>query len=578
MPQKQVKIVGLSINENFGSLKATKLTFDKDNRLTIIKGEVGSGKTTLNRAMRLTTQGSGTLEDKGLYGDIDVVTQLSDGGKSIFVGCKTDKKGSLTYFLYTLDENGKKINDVIIDGVKATPATYLKSLQTALTWRLDELTSENATTQRNILLELYRQELEAKDVIFDKANPAYVGSIIDKIEKAKNHRSLMDMKRKEVGGIADDMTKKGIDYSNVRKLKPTLEVEQEIRGIEAKISLALMNIEQTKTNSLNELKVNGSDVTTKLRNYNDVIVKANKVVTDAKVKYDNHVIEFDGNITNIETSLKKLGMISNAISETLGSISSMVTNPVKPQEVKTKQLNFNEKGQCLSVPGDFEHDKVLQDLLEQKAVIGVKYMTLLNSEKTVVDTSKMDTEVLGLKETLQGINEYNKEAKAVNAFYDWQAANDDVNDIKKDYFMKLTGINTGVDGLHIAPEYVINDKGEKVAKDNNIYLMYDGSYDPDYFSNPNKELRKLSSYSGTQKPMICLLIQNYLLGKKNKVLPYLWIDNIPIDKKTRNLLDKMSSELGLWLFVNWTGDFSAKTLENGEILLENGEVLQKSEN
>ena len=77
--------------------------------------------------------------------------------------------------------------------------------------------------------------------------------------------------------------------------------------------------------------------------------------------------------------------------------------------------------------------------------------------------------------------------------------------------------------------------------------------------------------------MICLLIQNYLLSKKNKVLPYLWIDNIPIDKKTRNLLDKMSQELGLWLFVNWTGDFSAKTLENGEILLENGEVLQKAE-
>ena len=107
--------------------------------------------------------------------------------------------------------------------------------------------------------------------------------------------------------------------------------------------------------------------------------------------------------------------------------------------------------------------------------------------------------------------------------------------------------------------------------------MYDGSYDKKYFNNLDGDLRKLSSYSGTQKPLICLLIQNYLLSKKNKVLPYLWIDNIPIDKKTRVLLDKMANELDLWLFVNWTGDFSAKTLENGEILLENGEILVKDE-
>ena len=47
--QKQVKIIGLSVVKKFGGLKATELTFDDKNRLTIIKGEVGSGKTTLTK-------------------------------------------------------------------------------------------------------------------------------------------------------------------------------------------------------------------------------------------------------------------------------------------------------------------------------------------------------------------------------------------------------------------------------------------------------------------------------------------------------------------------------------------------
>ena len=109
--------------------------------------------------------------------------------------------------------------------------------------------------------------------------------------------------------------------------------------------------------------------------------------------------------------------------------------------------------------------------------------------------------------------------------------------------------------------------------DDDIYLVYDGSYDKKYFNNPEKEPRKLSSYSGTQRPMICLLVQQYLLSKKVKSLPYLFIDDIPFDNKTISLLNKMADELGLWLFVNWTGDFKARGLKKGEILLENGNIL-----
>lgn len=575
MERKNVKIIGLSINQNFGSLKAVNLKFNSKNRLTIIKGEVGSGKTTLNRAIRLTTQGSGVLEDKALYGDIDVITQLSDGESSIFVGCKTNKAGALIYFLYTIDKNGKKVKDLVVDGQKLTPANYLKSLQTALTWRLDELTSENATTQRNILLELYRSELEAKGVIFDKNNPAYVDSIIDKIEKAKSHRSLMDMQRKEVGGIADDMTKKGIPFAERRPLKKEEATKKKIAEIAAEITLATTNLKQTRENKLNKLKIEHGEINTKLRLKSDKIIKGNKSIHNELDKWKNATLDRESNLKSLDDLLDLLGVWSENKPIINECIKLHLPTILRPDGKLENDLVFNSEGKCISFFIDFQNNKKVHKLLKELNKVNTKWTNLNDSPLEEVDNTKLEKQKADKEIALKDIQDYNKDTAAINAFHNWRDSNDLVIEIKKDYYLKLTGINTGVKGLHICPEYVTDEKGEKVAKDNNIYLMYNGSYDKKYFNNPNKELRKLSSYSGTQRPMICLLIQNYLLSKKNKVLPYLWIDNIPIDNKTKDLLEKMSKELDLWLFVNWTGDFTTKTLKDGEILLENGEVLIK---
>ena len=127
----------------------------------------------------------------------------------------------------------------------------------------------------------------------------------------------------------------------------------------------------------------------------------------------------------------------------------------------------------------------------------------------------------------------------------------------------MAKVDTGVLGLKIVP----NKDGDE------IYLMYDGCYDPKYFNNPNCELRKVSSYSGTQKPVICLLIQKAMLAKKPKAMRQMFIDNVPIDKKTRILLESMCNELDIRVFVNMTGDYTANSLSNGEILIEGGEVF-----
>ena len=551
--QKQVKIVGLSVAKSFGGLKAVDLSFDDKNRLTVIKGEVGSGKTTLNRAMRLTTQGSGVLTDKNLYGDIDVTTQLSDGDMSIFVGCRTNKNGALDYFLYGIDKDGNKVKDVVLDGQRATPASYLKSLQTALTWRLDELTSENPTTQRNILLELYKAELEKQGVIYDKNHENYNSSIIHKIELAKNHRSHMDMKRKEVGGIADDMTKKGVSFTDRRNLKDVDLLQKEVNTIEAQITLSKTNLEQVRDSKLDKLKIKGIEIATKIKDTNNGHLKINA-------------------LSKSQTSniLKIKSLVFEILSDDKDEAENAFLNIEKllpyPEDLLI-EIEFDGKGKILSKAKDFDKGTSFYKMLKEYKEISKKYKELENAELTV-DSKDLELNLEQSKKVLNDAKAYNKEAEAVNSFFNWAEANEQVNEIKKDYYLKLTEINTGVKGLHICTD-------ENADEDENIYLMYDGHYDTKYFNNKNKELRKLSAYSGTQKPMICLLIQNHLLSKKNKTLPYLWIDDVPIDAKTRELLEKMAKELDLWLFVNWTGDFKASQLKDGEILLENGEILMK---
>lgn len=546
--KKEVKIIGLSVKENFGMLKATELTFNQDMHLTTVKGEVGAGKTTLNKAMRLTTQGGATLEDNKLYGEnVNLEAQLTDGDHNIFIGCKSDGNGKLNYTLYELDKEGKKVNNPVIDGVKATPAAYLKHLSTALTWRLPELTSENPITQRNILLELYEKELEQQGVVFDKKSPKYVGGIIDQIEKAKNHRNNLDSKRKEVGGIQSDLINKGIDVDNYKELKNIDAIKEQITTLRVKIESKSTNVKTERESELNALKLQGMELANELKQENQRFIK--------------HNVKIDETLSKIESSIKSAYSVLNwFIPE--NKILEFIKDNQPEVGYKVQELQFNERGSIISEP-NFE-DEVINDLIKKYRKVGIDYANLASKPIDEVDTTKETEQLEQAQRELVSAESYNKESKAVNAFKDWQIADQEVKDLQKDYYLKLTEIETGVPGLKIVPE------------DNDIFLMYNGEYDTEYFHNPNKELRKLSAYSDTQKPMICLLIQNYLLSKKTKRLPYLWIDQVPIDKKTKALLDKMSNELGLYLFVNWTGDFNVDDLQEGEILIENGEVFFKA--
>ena len=569
--KKQVKIVGLSINSKIGGLEAVDLKFDPKNKLTIIKGGVGSGKTTLNKTLSATTKGTKTFEDKGLYGDFDATAQLIDGDNKVFVNTKSDLKGSLVSTIYTIDANGNKLKDVVIDGKKLTPSNYLSSLQTALTWRLDELTNENPTVQKKLLLELYSSELEKKGVIFDKNHPNYVDGVIDKIEKAKNKRSLMNMRREEVGGIADHLKQKGIPYEERRELKPISLIDTKIAELNAKKILSSTNLTETRESSLKTLEIEIGKIKESIRLRNDRIKTINKRIDDNVKIYHIRKEERLRNLEDIKKSFYFLGVDEVHFNELLNIISSKTKPLHEPTRSKISEVQYNEKGQIVSKANDFSG--YLNTLLRAYYTQATDYVHLRDKPIEEVDTTEIDSKLLVAHREKESLEIWNKEAEAINSLQNWIDSDRIVKDLQKDYYLKLVGIETGVDGLSIAPEYNLDKEGNKLAKGNDIYLMYDGSYDTDYFHNPNKELRKLSAYSDTQKPMICLLIQSYLINKKGKSLPYLWIDKVPIDNKTRDLIEKMSEDLGLWLFVSWTGDFEKSNLKDGEMLIENGEIF-----
>ena len=567
---KEVKIIGLKVNEKLGILQGFECKFDDNNRIVAIKGAVGAGKSTFQKSLQVGTLGSETLRhDKNLYGHIDQEVELLDGETPLFVGCKSDNEGKLKYTLYSRNPEGKKIENPVIDGVKATPSTYLKSMQTALTWRMSELTSENFTTQKNILLELYSDQLAKLGVIFDKTSPAYGESILGQLDKAIQARIEADVLRKQVGGFSTHLKEQGIDVDDPETLPKAVNIESSLSKEQEllwKVNNASKEAEKRKEDALREIQSKKNDLLQKLREYSGE-VKAHNL--SEKTKSENYNSE--------------LSVIKSKMQEIENNIDFLIQKDVYDASMKESILdilkssaNIKEEYQMNLKPElSWDGSKfIIEDFAEypEEIRMNIEQFTRLVSDfdetrlkPFTVDTESIEQELEVLRRQIAQDREVNKTVASIESFFTWRDCNNKVLDIRKQYARLLAQVNTGVEGLKIC----FDEKDEKMQ----IYLAYNGIYSPEYFNNPDLEYRKLSSYSGTQKPMICLLIQNYLLSLKEKTMRYIWIDDVPIDNKTRSLIEKMASELNLTVMINITGDFDREHLESGEILIEGGEVF-----
>lgn len=569
MEQKEVKIIGLKVNTQMGILQSFELKLDPKNHLLVVKGEVGSGKTTLHKSLSLGTQGSEALKaDKLLYGKIDQEVQLLDEGVNIFVGCKSNKKGELDYIIYSKDENGKIEKNPVVGGVKLTPATYLKEMQTKLTWRIDELTSENLTVQKKMLLDLYKSALAQQGVVFDKNDQAYDESILGRIDRAVNDRSEKDYARKQVGGFRNQLEPIGIDVDESDSYPTRIDVSAlELKKTE--LTFSINNAGSVKQQNLDGLKNKADAVVLKIKEANVKIKQANdeilKQFEDRKHQCSQNKFTYDGVLTDLETLVDQECLTKENGLAFLKLMEENFNNPAAMAEPANAMVEFDMEGRVVGKLEQWKGGEEVGVLLKEYEGHKSEWLKIFN--EPLEDTAGFEGELETVVNNLSLAKENNSKCEMVDRFLSWRSADEDVRELRNEYAKMLSSINTGVDGLKIC----VDRDGEDNKLD--IYLTYNGEYDKKYFNNLKLEDRKLSSYSGTQKPMICLLLQNYLLSKKPKAMRYLWIDNIPIDNKTKALLDRMGKELGLTVIVNITGDFDKAGLESGEILLEGGEVF-----
>jgi hypothetical protein len=563
--QKEVKIIGLKINQQLGILQSCNLSFDPNNKLIAIKGVVGSGKTTIQKAISLGTKGADTLkDDKQLYGVIDEEVQLLDGDTKIFVGLKSEANGSLDYVIYTKDETGKIVKNPEIDGVKITPSSYLKSLQTSLTWRMDELMSENPTVQKKLLLEVFRTQLAGLGVVFDKKDNNWNGSILGKIEEAEEDRKEKEFLRKQVGGFLNQLEPLGIDPEN-SDTYPVFTDLTASESLKVDLNYKIKNVDQVRASELDKLKNQADSVINDIKAADAKIIAANKKTQDDFLEENKAYSKVLDLKTAVETSFSTLPLKEGGLeilSKTLSD--NFISIPPVAAPLKGSVQYDSVSGSITSKSEHFPQDSNVFFLLGELEMVRKEYKTKHKEPKG--STEELDSELVILNQNIEIIKENNNRRKMLDSFLKWQEANFKVVELRNDYANLLSGINTGVDGLQICI-----DKDESSKLD--IYLKYNGAYDPVYFGNKDKEFRKLSSYSGTQKPLICLLLQNYLLSEKPKAMRYLWIDDVPIDNKTKALLGRMGEELGVTIIVNITGDFEKSGLQDGELLIEGGEVF-----
>jgi hypothetical protein len=566
---KEVKIIGLSVNKKLGILNACQLKFDENNRLIIIKGGVGEGKTTLQKSIQIGTQGTKVLTDKKLYGEVDTETQLLDGVLPVYVGCKSDPSGSLIYSIYIKDQNDKIVKNPVIDGVSATPAKYLEALQTELTWKMDELCSENPTIQKNILLQLYKYDLAKLGVIFDSKNPKFKESILGKLEIAQKIRDEKDSKRKELGGIREDLEAKGykVDQPDTCPIREDLsKLELQEKEVEKQKTISETTAQNSKSLKLSELSQKAAEISGRC------LILNNELKSEYEAE-NKQYLEYTGKVSGIDETKNKIysyiqilvSLDSFNLDQAESYIDMIDKNAIYPEKIneptEPKYITLDSNNKVTNVTSEGYSGKS-KKLIDEIIKLRMDFINENNAAITI-DTTEFDNQLNSIAYQKSKAKEINKICDAIDSFHAWRESNEAVMVLRNEYQNLLKQVNTGVSGLEI------------IAEDSDLFLKYNGEYDTKYFNNPEKEMRKLSSYSGTQKPVICLLIQNYLLSLKPKALRYMYIDNVPIDNKTRSLIEKMCEDLELRVFLNITGDFDQTEIKDGEILIEGGEVFFK---
>lgn len=587
------KLLSITMSVDFNGLKAQEIDFTESGEIVEIKGVVGSGKTTAQKAPELALSGGNKtlFDDSRAFGQFDNEVCIMSKER-LFMRTYTDQSGAWKSIVYQKDEAGKISKDPIINGRKMTPAVARDTFQTEMTFGAGRFISKDPKEHFQFMMDTYSDKLKAMGVIFDKQAPNYQGSILWRLEQAKMERTNREWKKKELNAFKTHLEAEGYDEQNIpasvdiSALKQKLEtIENNRRLAESAYQEAKFAAKQTELNriqsEIDKLTAKGNEFMAKITAYNanlqgqDELRKAN-----LKAEIDEH----NRKVTDQNIKTNKANSAKDELSG-LGCLPTIITDienwiALLPKS-KIREYSELENLEPLSIVPisdgkvtDFtpkyttEVNQALTDLSELRKQIAPLFAAKQNQvfEYPEFDPKPYDTTEIAAKIESGKIS--NKISERWAAFFDHQQADENVKSIWKEYCEMFTRIDLGVSGLKMA---IVGDEDKS-----EIRTTYNGEYDPELFKNTEKEDRLLNTYSETQKPVIAILMQKYLLDEKTKKgddgLRAIFVE-MPMDKLTRLVLKRMKNEFDIDIFTSTTGDFKVSDLEPGQFLIENGYLL-----
>lgn len=568
MQQKTVKLIGLRV-ENSGIIKAAELTPDLlSKKLIRVQGSMGNGKSTLLDAMKTSIAGTDAIKKKDILEDGYLAeAQLVDGDIPLFVGARVREKRSgeseLETFLYTKDANGKIVKSPIIDGEVATAASYMKLLTTELTFDMPSLFSENQTVHRKLIEKLFKPEL-------DKLGAEEVVERITKLRKERdNARAMADscgakMTTFEAEGWKkeqlDMLTKVDVKDLDSEIVQKKIERDRMINGTEDAYNLAVEKLRSARLEQLQKIKDDGAKVREEMR-----IDKERK-----EAKYNKLKVEYEYLQKEVEKDEMRYETAVHSAMDFLGEKSDSISKVIAIFDAHRKALR--EPTQEVEPKMEDEN----QELKSHLETLLTSYRTLENTpletpSREDVDTTKIDAEISELESRKRSAETTNGLFNRYQIWKDW-IESDGLYQKEVDVLRKMyASIQTGVEGMAIVPRETESGRIE-------VWIMYDGRYDTKFFGNAEGEMRFMFQYSSFQRSIVGLMLQAARLNLRKKALRLAFLDDVAFDSSGVAILSDVAERLDLQLVVAWTHEFDKENIEDGQVIVDGGEIFFNSKN
>ena len=577
MNQKTVKIINFRASK-FGVFEALELDFDKFNEGAIaIKGNAGAGKSTIQNGLKTNILGRNNLADQDQYGDDwEMETSLLDGDRKIFIGAVKKAGKTIEYKLFEKDSEGKKVMSPVIDGIKATPAKYMEIIATELTFGINKFLSPDATTHRKFMFELFRPELEKLGVVFDKKDSRYKETILGQLDDLTYERDRLRSECTHKGAFMADFERQGLRKEDLSLLSiiPIEPLNEKRNDILVSKGQAEGNAKATFEKSKSEIIQRGQKITEEIR----VLSEQKTRVYGVKLsKYNSHIKnkELEGSIVyDIKRDLSSLSFLKDCDSNIVFGLKRDLQSFIDGLEGA-----FNEAYPPIDIPiapicpqitdGVLKNDDTIIyepdfiPLVEKAKAVRAEYSML---QPIAVNLLTFDTQMEEIDKSIASAKSNNDLVERFDLNREWVEASCLVDKKRKELAKLYAQIDTGVAGLYMKPFF--NDDGKVEIK-----TVYTGNYSPDFFRNDGTDERLLVSYSSTQRPIIGILLQVARLKIKSKALNYIFLDDVPMDSRSRQIITKIAADNNLNIITSITGDFTKEKLTENELLVENGHVF-----